>query len=589
VQPGSETVAGLVLETLAREGGIRAAFGISGGPIVPFYERLAGAGMRYVQTTSEREAAHMARGYYAHRQRPAVVLATTGAVLDALEPAVGGRESREPFLLLTALTPSETAGLGALQEIDPIAAFQGARIPGKAVTHVENVLFSVREALQAVLWHRTPFVLAFPRDLLMAKPPERRRESGRFAPDPAGTLDRPGLEVFAQSLRRAKRPLLLLGRDSVLTEDDQERVCRVASRFRIPGATTQRGRGAVPEGAFPWSVGAIGSGSAPTAQFLVLDAGSPVDSLFVIGSQLGQLATNSFRDLACGGEGVNLIADDPRTLCKYPVNHGVVARDPTAAMRAVLRLAEASPAADEGASVWTIEEIDALRARLGDSHDSPTSRIATLLRALSAEMGPRVSWFLGSGEHNLHFSQHVRFATPRGYNYESFGMMGADLPGAMGYAIAQATDEVAAVGAASGDARFVFRPDAPRRNLCAVVTGDGCLSRSLGSLLTLAANRLPVFVLVMNNGGPGQVRWVHENLHAGRCDVYDVPFVDFVSIAKGMGLDAARADTPATLCDLWRGFRADPKPTVCEIVMGRDEHPHRAMAVRKRIALPTEA
>ena len=586
-QIADDSVAALVLETLVREAGIRMAFGISGGPILPFYSSLADAGMRYVQTASEREAAYMARGHYLLRQQPAVVLATTGAHLDVLEPAVGGRESREPFLVLTAVTPVELAGLGCLQEVDPIGAFHAARIPGKAVYHADNVLYSVREALQAVLWYRTPFVLAFPKDVLMARRPARARDAGSFLLDPAGVVDRTGLEVFARTLLRAERPLLVLGRQSVMTDEDQARVCRVSQRFRIPVATTQRGRGAVPEGSFEWAVGAIGSGSSPVAQYLAFEPKSPVDSLFVIGSQLRQLVTNSFRDLADGGEGLNIIADDPHVLAKYPVSHGLVARDPSAALRVLLDLCEAVDTDEHGSSGWTVAELTRLKGRLGDSHDSPTSRIATFLRALSAELGPRVMWFLGSGEHNLHFSQHVRIDTPRGYNYESFGMMGADLPCAMGYSAAQAMD--AAAEDPNGDARFTALPGRAQRQLVAVVTGDGCLYRSLGSLVTLAANRLPVFILVLNNGGAGQVRWVHENLHPGRADVYDVPFADFVAIATGAGIHAARAETPDALVEMWRQFRAEPRPTLCEVVMSRDEHAHRAMSVRRRVTLPPEA
>jgi thiamine pyrophosphate-dependent acetolactate synthase large subunit-like protein len=137
-----------------------------------------------------------------------------------------------------------------------------------------------------------------------------------------------------------------------------------------------------------------------------------------------------------------------------------------------------------------------------------------------------------------------------------------------------------------GDARFTSLPGRAQRNLVAVVTGDGCLYRSLGSLVTLAANRLPVFILVLNNGGAGQVRWVHEHLHPGRPDIYDVPFADFVAIATGAGIHAARAETPDALVEMWRRFRADPRPTLCEVVMSRDEHAHRAMSVRRRVTLP---
>jgi acetolactate synthase-1/2/3 large subunit len=584
-----DSVAALVLETLARAAGIRMAFGISGGPIVPLYSALAGSEMRYLQTSSEREAGYMARGHYLLHQRPAVVLATTGAQLDVLEPAVGARESREPFLILTAVTPPELSGLGCLQEVDPIGAFHAAQIPGKAVYHVDNVLFSVREALQALFWHRTPFVLAFPKEVLMAARPARSRHAGSVLLDPADAVDRAGLERFARTLVRAERPLLVLGRESVLTEADQARVCEIARRFRIPVATTQRGRGAVPEDGFKWAVGSIGSGSSPVAQFLAFEPKSPVDGLFVVGSQLRQLATNSFRDLAGGPDGLNVIADDPQVLAKYPLRHGLVARNPTVALRVLLDVCEGLDETADGASHWTTAELARLRVRLGESHDPPTSRIATFLRALSAEAGPGVMWFVGSGEHNLHFSQHVRITAPRGYNYESFGMMGADLPCAMGYTAAQAVDEPASAESPGDDARFAALPGRPQRNLVAVVTGDGCLMRSLGSLVTLAANRLPVFVLVLNNGGAGQVRWVHENLHPGRPHFYPVPYADFFAPPGGPGLRGARPQTPAELVEMGQRFRDRPEPTLCEIVLSRDEHPHRAMSVRRRVAPPRVA
>lgn len=579
--PDDNSVASLVLETLTREAGIRIAFGISGGPILPFFSSLARTGMYYLQTSSEREAGYMARGYYTHRQRPAVVLATTGANLDVLEPAVGARESREPFLLLTAVTPPELAGFGCLQEEDVISIFHSADIPGKAVYHPDNVLHSVREALQAVLWYRSPFVLAFPKDVLMAARPSRYWDSDGFLPDHGGHIDTAGIERFTHNLVETTRPLLLLGREAVLNEADQAKVCRVARSFRLPVATTQRGRGAVPEVGFEWSVGGVGSGSSPVAQFLAFEKTSPVNGIFIIGSQLGQLATNSFRDLSSGMDGINIIADNPRILCKYAVNHGIIARDPSAALRVLLHLLESRSAADPGSSAWTVAELLEMKERLGDSHDPPTSPLAIMLRALSESITERVMWFVGSGEHNLHFTQHVRIKSARGYNYESFGMMGADLPSAMGYAVAQALDE-SVEKRPLADARFAM-PKAGLRNLVAVVTGDGCLARSLGGLATAAGNRLPIFILLINNGGAGQVRWVHENLHPGRADIYDVPFRDYAAIAAATGLRSVLADSPATLVDAWKRFASAPFPTLCELRTERDAHPDKAMRVRRRL------
>jgi thiamine pyrophosphate-dependent acetolactate synthase large subunit-like protein len=210
-----------------------------------------------------------------------------------------------------------------------------------------------------------------------------------------------------------------------------------------------------------------------------------------------------------------------------------------------------------------------------------------MFSALSESVGPNVMWFVGSGEHNLHFTQHVRIRAARGYNYESFGMMGADVPCAVGYAVAQAL-EGSAGKPPFDDARFSM-PARSQANLIAVVTGDGCLLRSLGCLATIAGNRLPIFILVINNGGAGQVRWVHEHLHPGRPDICDVPFVDFTSIAAAAGLRSVTAEAPTELVAIWNSFRDDRLPTLCEVRAPRDDHPHVAMQVRRRMGPKQEA
>ena len=57
-----------------------------------------------------------------------------------------------------------------------------------------------------------------------------------------------------------------------------------------------------------------------------------------------------------------------------------------------------------------------------------------------------------------------------------------------------------------------------------------------------AAQRAVVFV-IMRNGVYGALRWFAGVLKAKRVPALDVPDIDFVSIAKGFGLEAVRVDT----------------------------------------------
>ena len=264
-----------------------------------------------------------------------------------------GRRQREPRAVPRAHRRHavELAGLGCLQEVDPIGAFHAAKIPGKAVLHVDNVLYSVREALQAVLLLPDAVRPGVPQGRPDGATARRAAGRGSFLLDPARRR-RTGLEVFARRCS-GRRSLLVLGRESVMTEEDQARR-RVAERFSHPRRHDAAGPGCGGGRRLRVAVGSIGSGPRRRAV--------PRVRAEVAGRQpvrhrqpARQLATNSFRDLADGGEGLNIIADDPHVLAKYPVNHGLVARDPTAALRVLLELCEA--AEEQGSSGWTLAEL----------------------------------------------------------------------------------------------------------------------------------------------------------------------------------------------------------------------------------------
>ncbi len=84
------------------------------------------------------------------------------------------------------------------------------------------------------------------------------------------------------------------------------------------------------------------------------------------------------------------------------------------------------------------------------------------------------------------------------------------------------------------------------------VSGDGGLSMLLGELITLAATRLPVKVVVFDNSTLGMVKL--EMLVDGLPDFgVDVPAVDYAAVASALGLFARRVQDPG---DIESGLRA---------------------------------
>jgi len=111
--------------------------------------------------------------------------------------------------------------------------------------------------------------------------------------------------------------------------------------------------------------------------------------------------------------------------------------------------------------------------------------------------------------------------------------------GGLGYALP------AAVGLALG------RPE--RATVCLI--GDGSAMYSIQALWTAAQRRLPLTVVVVNNAGYGAMRSFSQVMQVQAVPGLDLPGIDVVAIAQGLGASAERVEKAAHLAAaLRRGF-----------------------------------
>jgi benzoylformate decarboxylase len=77
-----------------------------------------------------------------------------------------------------------------------------------------------------------------------------------------------------------------------------------------------------------------------------------------------------------------------------------------------------------------------------------------------------------------------------------------------------------------------------RRTVCLI--GDGSAMYSIQALWTAAQRKLPLTVVVLNNSGYGAMRSFSQVMQVRNVPGLDLPGIDFVKIAEGMGCDAVR-------------------------------------------------
>jgi benzoylformate decarboxylase len=123
--------------------------------------------------------------------------------------------------------------------------------------------------------------------------------------------------------------------------------------------------------------------------------------------------------------------------------------------------------------------------------------------------------------------------------------------GGLGYALP------AAVGIA------LARPEI--RTVCLI--GDGSAMYSVQALWTAAQRQLPLSVVVLNNAGYGAMRSFSQVMQVRNVPGLDLPDIDFVKIADGMGCDAVRVAKSSELPPALKRALTHKGPSLVEVLV----------------------
>lgn len=104
-----------------------------------------------------------------------------------------------------------------------------------------------------------------------------------------------------------------------------------------------------------------------------------------------------------------------------------------------------------------------------------------------------------------------------------------------------------------------------QRTICLI--GDGSAMYSIQALWTAAQRKLPLTVIVINNSGYGAMRSFSQVMQVRNVPGLELPDIDFVKIAQGLGCDAVRVSEAAKLgAALKKGFTSS-NTTLIEVMV----------------------
>jgi acetolactate synthase-1/2/3 large subunit len=483
--------------------GVDTVFCVPGESYIAALDALRDVPIRLVVARHEAGAANMAEAYGKLTGRPGICFVTRapGATHAATGVYTAFQDST-PLILFVGQVPRRHRGLEAFQELDYEAAFGSY---AKWVDEVEEPASfpeTTAHAFETALSGRPgPVVVALPEDVLDASaevPDAAPRVPARAAPSAAD------LARLRELLAAAERPLLVVGGGGWSTEAATD-LQAFAKANRLPVATSFRRQDYV-DNASPSYAGVLTIGHDPALASRLRGA----DLLLVIGSRLGDIPTRGYTTLEPPRTPQALVHvhADPAELGRvFEPELPIVSGSPEflAAARALEPVAGAQRAA------WTesarADFLSSLRHRRGPGELDLGDVIEHLRERLPDDA------ILTNGAGNYTVWCHLY------YVFRRYRTQLAPCSGAMGYGIPAALA-----------AKVVF----PERTVVCI-SGDGDFLMSGHELAAAVQEKLPIVVLVVNNGMYGTIRMHQERLFPGRVVGTDLTNPDFVAWARAFG------------------------------------------------------
>jgi acetolactate synthase-1/2/3 large subunit len=516
-----------------RDHGVEFIFGYPGGQLTPLYDAIYREGaIRHILARDEQAAAFMADGYARATGRPGVCLAVCGpGVLNAATPLATAYTDSVPILLISGQIPTAGRQLrsGYYHENEQLRACETLTKAQVLADAPEAITDAVDRAFAALTEGRPgPVLLEIPLDVQRVEAPV----AGWPAVKPAAApleAKRADIDNLARLVNGWQRPLILAG-GGVISAGASAELVELAERLGAPVFNTAMGKGAFP-GRHPLAAGmpwhhATSDLSNMASMFSPIF--SQADGLLAIGCRFTQLATGTW-SMPVPGQLAQIDIDPEEIGRHYPVTVGVNA-DAKAALAALLpRISGASrkPWSDprrEG-EAWRLPGVDML---------------LPLERALPADA------IVVADITRLTYIMLVDYpvAAPRTFLHPAgFVSMGYGLPAALG-------------------AKAAF----PRRTVVSIV-GDGCFLMCGMELATALQERLPIIVVLMNDGSLSLIKAIQQRRYKERFLGVDLLNPDFGQFAEAFGVRHWRVETDEEFEAALREAIASGMPALIDVAV----------------------
>jgi len=533
-----DNVADLIAETLI-QAGVKRVFGVVGDSLNGLTEALRKRKMiDWIHVRHEEVAAFAAAGESQITGGLAVCAGSCGpGNLHLINGLFDAHRSRTPVLAIAAQIPSGEIGGGYFQETHPQELFRECSHYCELVSDPAQLPYVLENAIRAAVGKRGVAVLVVPGDVAL-RPAPRRGISPNAGLLPVAPVVRPAeaeLTALADLLNSARRVTLFCGRGCAGAHDS---LMKLAEILKSPIVHALGGKDHV-EYDNPYDVGMTG--------FIGFSSGYAAmhacDVLLMLGTDF------PYKQFLPDDARIAQVDIRPENLgrrCRLDL--GLVG-DVGATIEALLP--KLVPKSTRKYLDDSLAHYQKARAGLDElARGTPGNKPIHpqyLARLLSEQAADDAVFTADVGTPTIWAARYLKMNGRR-------RLVGSWVHGSMANAMAHA------IGVQASQ---------PGRQVVSM-SGDGGFAMLMGDLITLTQMKLPVKVVIFNNGVLGFVAL--EMKAAGFIETgVDLQNPDFAAMSRAMGIHAVRVEDPGDLPNAIRDVLAHDGPAVLDVVTATQE------------------
>lgn len=531
------TVADQMVETLAAAG-VKRIYGIVGDSLNGFTDSLRRhGGIQWLHLRHE-EVAAFAAGADAHVTGELAVCAGSCGPgnLHLINGLFDCHRSRVPVVAIAAHIPSAEIGSGYFQETHPEQLFQECSSYCELVSSADQMPRALEIAVRRAVSERCVSVIVIPGDIALkpAVNPSLPLPLGLVPAQPVVVPTGTTLERLAAFLNKGQRVTLLCGSGCAGAHAE---LMQLAETLKAPIVHAMRGKEHV-EWDNPYDVGMtglIGFASGYHAMeacdtLLMLGTDFPYRQFYPKDARIAQI---DIRAEAIGR--------------RAPVSLGVIGQIAPTLHALLPRLAIKTDRGHLDASLRNYVEARKALDDLATGRPGGPLHPQHIARVVSKLAGDDAIFTCDVGLPTVWAARYLAMNGRR-------RMVGSFWHGSMANAMAQAIGAQAAF---------------PQRQVISL-SGDGGFTMLMGDLLSLSQLKLPVKVVVFNNGSLGFIEL--EQKSSGFIDTgTDLVNPNFAAMAEAIGIKGVRIENPADVETKLAEALAHPGPVVIDAVVTRME------------------